>query len=456
MTEREIRRKKAIRKRRIFISCALLVIAVAITVIVMLVNLIVGAFKDKPADKNDGAPTTSDVQSEEESKEPKKIASATVVNVGDIMVHSTQLDGARVDGGYDFSAFFKNMGGYFKDADLAVGNLEVTFGGSDSGVFSGYPAFNTPDNLADVMKKAGIDLALTANNHCYDTGLFGLTRTLDTLKNVGISYNGTRKSATDKPYIIKEVNGIKIGIINYTYETKSSIEGRKALNGNVVKAEANDLINSFNYDNIGAFYTDAETQIKAMKSAGADCVVFYMHWGEEYQLKQNTWQSSIAQRLCNLGVDVIVGGHPHVVQPIELIHSEDSQNTTVCIFSLGNAVSNQRQELMAPECTTGHTEDGMMFYYTFDKYSDGTTVLSGVDIIPTWVNKYRGGSGYQYTIVPLENADDGINKYGLSGDAATRSQKSYSRTKAIVENGLREVQNHLGCKVRFEAETEEQ
>lgn len=451
MNQRNERRRKAIIRRRIFVSCALAVIAVAVALIVMLVNLIAGAFKEKPNNKNDGASITSSVESE--SKEPKKVSSATVVNIGDIMVHSTQLDGAKVDGGYDFSAFFKNMGGFFKDADLTVGNLEVTFGGSESGAFSGYPAFNTPDNLAEVMKKAGIDVALTSNNHCYDTGLFGLTRTLDTLKNVGISYNGTRKTPTDKPYLIKEVNGIKIGIINYTYETKSSVEGRKALNGNVVKAEANDLINSFNYDNIGAFYTDAENQIKAMEKGGADCIVFYMHWGEEYQLKQNTWQSSIAQKLCNMGVDVIVGGHPHVIQPIELIHSEDSQNTTVCIYSLGNAVSNQRQELMAPECTTGHTEDGMMFYYTFDKYSDGTTILSSVDIIPTWVNKYRGGSGYQYSIIPLENADDGINKYGLTGDAANRSQRSYERTKKTVADGLYEVQTYLGCKVRFEKQT---
>lgn len=454
MAKQRTKRQKAIIKRRIFISCALAVIAVAVALIVMLVNLIAGAFKEKPNNKNDGSSITS--SAEAESKEPKKVSSATVVNIGDIMVHDTQFKGAKVDGGYDFSAFFKNMGGFFKDADLTVGNLEVTFGGSESGAFSGYPAFNTPDNLAEVMKKAGIDVALTANNHCYDTGLFGLTRTLDTLKNVGISYNGTRKTPTDKPYLIKEVNGIKIGIINYTYENSQPKPDKKSINGAIIKAEANDLINSFSYDRINLFYTDAENQIKAMENGGADCIVFYMHWGEEYQLKQNTWQSSIAQKLCNMGVDVIVGGHPHVVQPIELIHSEDSQNTTVCIYSLGNAVSNQRQELMAPECTTGHTEDGMMFYYTFDKYSDGTTVLSGVDIIPTWVNKYRGGSGYQYTIVPLENADDGINKYGLTGDAASRSQKSYSRTKAIVENGLREVQTHLGCKVRFEADTSEE
>lgn len=195
------------------------------------------------------------------------------------------------------------------------------------------------------------------------------------------------------------------------------------------------------------FYTEAENVINAMKQNGADAIVFYMHWGEEYQLSANTWQKTIAQKLCNLGVDVIVGGHPHVVQPIELIHSEDSQNTTVCIYSMGNAISNQRQEIM-DSCPTGHTEDGMLFYYTFAKYGDGTVALSGVDIIPVWVNRYRGGNGYQYTMYPLENADM-ANNYGFDTTELSKAQKSFERTKNIVASGLNECQQYLGCKIRF-------
>ena len=185
-----------------------------------------------------------------------------------------------------------------------------------------------------------------------------------------------------------------------------------------------------------------------MKNDGADAVVFYMHWGEEYQLSANTWQKSIAQKLCNMGVNVIVGSHPHVVQPIELLHSEDSQNTTVCIYSRGNAISNQRQEIMNPECTTGHTEDGVLFYYTFQKYGDGTTALVGVDIIPTWVNKYKGGSGYQYTMYPLETANMAEN-YGFDATALSKAKASYERTKQTVSAGLTECQTALGCDIRF-------
>ena len=148
-----------------------------------------------------------------------------------------------------------------------------------------------------------------------------------------------------------------------------------------------------------------------MKEAGADYVVFYMHWGNEYQTSPNTWQKTIAQKLSNLGVNMIIGSHPHVIQPVELIHSEDGESTTVCLYSTGNYVSNQRQELM-DSCPSGHTEDGLLFSFTLTKNADGT-VLSDLDLIPTWVNKYRGGSGYQYTVYPLENPDDGSTKYSL-------------------------------------------
>lgn len=399
----------------------------------------------------------SDILSQEESEsqiDPNAvIAEATVVNTGDIILHSTVLDGAKTaDGNYDFSAFFTPVESYFKAADIATANLEVTLGGTESGAFSGYPAFNAPDSLLDVIKNSGINLLTTANNHCYDTGLLGLKRTVQQLKANNIDFIGTKELETDPTYIVKDANGIKIGMVNYTYENSSG-EGQKSINGNIVKAEANSLINSFNYDRIDTFYTEAQTVIDEMKQSGAEAIVFYMHWGEEYQLSANTWQKSIAQKLCNMGVDVIVGGHPHVVQPIELIHSEDSQNTTVCIYSMGNAISNQRQELM-DSCPSGHTEDGMLFYYTFQKYGDGNVALSGVDIIPVWVNKYKGGSGYQYTMYPLESANM-ANNYGFDSASLSKAQKSFERTKQIVESGLYECQQYLGCDIRFEQQVTE-
>ena len=263
----------------------------------------------------------------------------------------------------------------------------------------------------------------------------------------GLEYIGTVADPTGSLYTVKTVNDIKIGMADYTYETQTLKAGRKYLNGNLLAEEANDLIASFSYDRIEEFYTEAEEVIADMKEQGAEFIVFYMHWGEEYQLQANTWQKSIAQRLSNMGVDIIVGSHPHVVQPVELIYSEDGQNTTVCIYSTGNAVSNQRKELIS-SCPTGHTEDGMIFTYTLKKYGDEVT-LTEVDVIPTWVNKYPGGSGYQYTIYPLETADAGSTKFGLDSATANKMKLSYERTKKTVAEGLTKVQQDLGCDITF-------
>lgn len=454
--EKRTKRQKAIIRRRIFIA----ILAVLLAVVIAALSLIVGAIikhssaKDGFDENNSNISSHQNSTSEQEIVDPDAvIAQATVVNTGDIILHSTVLDGAKTaDGNYDFSAFFTETESYFKAADIATANLEVTLGGTESGAFSGYPAFNAPDSLLDVIKDSGINLLTTANNHCYDTGLFGLKRTVQQLKSKGIDFIGTKEAESDPTYIVKNVNGIRIGMVTYTYENSSS-GGQKSINGNIVKTEANNLINSFDYDRIDEFYTEAQAIVTAMEQSGAEAIVFYMHWGEEYQLHANNWQKSIAQKLCNIGVDVIVGSHPHVVQPIELIYSEDSQNTTVCIYSMGNAISNQRQELM-DSCPSGHTEDGVLFYYTFEKYGDGTVALSGVDIIPVWVNKYRGGSGYQYTMYPLETADM-ANNYGFDASALSKAQRSFERTNQIVADGLAECQQYLGCEVRFAEQVSE-
>ena len=449
MKKKRTARQKAIIKRRIFLTSCAAVLVAAIALIAFTVNAV---FSHNNGNTASDKPSASQNSSSESDKTPYKVASASVVSTGDILVHSTQIDGARNSstGEYDFSAFFKEAAPYFNKYDLAVANLEVTLGGTESGKYSGYPAFNTPDSLADTIKSSGISLLLTANNHCYDTGLFGLKRTVQVLKQRGLSFVGTKETTDDPTYLVKNVNGIKIGIACYTYETKGDTPSRKYLNGGIISSDANALVNSFSYQHIDDFYNEAQSVVNSMKNDGADFIVFYMHWGEEYQLTANTWQKTIAQKLTNYGVQMIIGGHPHVVQPMELIHSEDSQNTAVCLYSMGNAVSNQRQELMSPECTTGHTEDGVLFSFSLDKYSDGTTALTSVDIIPTWVDKYKGGSGYQYTVYPLESENDGAAKYGLSGTAASKSAASYLRTKELVGQSLTECQQYLGCEITFQ------
>ncbi len=443
MSKKRTKRQKAIIKRRIFLSCLIAVLVAVIALIAFSVNALLKVAKkdtDKPLDNKDNSSVVSSEQIPE--------TYATVISTGDIMVHSTQLTGAKTSSGeYDFSAFFKEASPYFKAADLAVANLEVTFGGTESGQYSGYPVFNTPDTLADAIKDSGLNFLVTANNHAYDTGLFGLKRTAQVLKQKGIDFIGTRESTDAPNYAVKEINGIKLGIANFTYETSGQVAGRKYLNGAIIAEEANDLINSFSYDRIDEFYQDSADMISKMKSDGADYIVFYMHWGNEYKLSPDTWQKTIAQKLSNLGVNMIIGSHPHVIEPVELIRSEDGESTTVCIYSVGNCVSNQRQEIM-DSCPSGHTEDGVLFSFTLKKDKDGVT-LNSLDLIPTWVNKYKGGSGYQYTIYPLESAEDGSAKYSLDSAAAAKATKSYERTKEIVAAGLTECQQAIGCEITF-------
>ncbi len=381
-----------------------------------------------------------------------KMSSATILSTGDIMVHEPQLTGAKVPGKdeWDFSAFFKEAASYFKAADFAVANLETTFAGNEKRAYSGYPIFNTPDSLIDTIKTSGLSMVLTSNNHCYDTGSAGFARTQQVLKEKGVPYIGTRQTEEDTAYAVQDINGIRVGMAAFTYETSRN-NGVKAINGLPVKTADFNLLHSFSYDYLDDFYAQVDDVIVGMKQAGAEVIIFYMHWGDEYKTTQNSWQEKIAQQLCEKGIDIIVGGHPHVIQPITMLTSADGGHQTVCLYSAGNAVSNQRQERMV-SCPSGHTEDGLLFYCTFDKYSDGKIVLSAVDIIPTWVDRYSGGSGYQYTIYPLENSNDGTEKYGLTGTAAQKAQKSYERTKAIVAQGLTACQKAIGCDITFSAE----
>jgi poly-gamma-glutamate synthesis protein (capsule biosynthesis protein) len=355
------------------------------------------------------------------------------------------LTATKESDGYDFSPLYREVSSYFNEADLAIANLEVTLGGTESGNYRGYPAFNTPDDLIDDIKAAGVDMLLTSNNHCYDTGLFGLKRTARVLKEKNMPFIGTRETLDESLYTVKDVKGIKIGMACYTYENVYQGGGSKSINGRIVNSEAAPLLASFCYERLDEFYIEAENVIKDMKNSGAEAIVFYMHWGNEYQLKHNRWQEQIAQKLCDLGVDVIVGGHPHVIQPIELLTSTDGSRKTVCLYSMGNSVSNQRLNLLYTDCPTGHTEDGMLFYYTFSKYSDGKVVLSGVDIIPAWVQKTGSGSSAEYILHALPDENAFYNK-GLS---SSTGKNSYNRTKDLVAKGLTECQEYLGCEVRF-------
>lgn len=376
--------------------------------------------------------------------EPTLTSTVTIRSAGDVLIHIPIYQSAkRSDGSYNFDHLFTYSEDIISGCDYFVANLETTLGGTDGRSYSGFPRFNSPDSIIDALKGAGVDCLLTANNHSYDTNGPGVLRTIEKIEEADLDYTGSRKNTDGAKYLVKTIGGIRFGLACYTYETPSS-EGRKSLNGILVDTATAPLINSFNPAKPQSFYDELGANIGKMKKKGADIIAVYIHWGEEYQLTQNAKQQEIAQKLCDMGVDVIIGGHPHVVQPMDLLTSTDGKHKTVCVYSLGNFVSNQRRNLMGLK--TGHTEDGLIFEMTFSKYSDGTVYFDSVDAIPTWVHLYNEGGKKIHAITPLEgNLDKKAAKLGLTktGDGLAQAKASKARTDALVAEGEKKCNEYL-------------
>jgi len=182
-----------------------------------------------------------------------------------------------------------------------------------------------------------------------------------------------------------------------------------------------------------------------MKEDGAEATMMFIHWGIEYQTTENATQSKISQKLCDMGFDVIVGGHPHVVQPVRLLESTvDPDHKTICMYSLGNAVSNQRTGYSSL-FPAGYTEDGALFTVTFEKYSDGEVYVAATDVIPTWVNMHTTNNVKEYNILPLQDSsrESWKEQFNLNDNTMAFAEKSYTRTMGIVGEGLTECQEYL-------------
>jgi len=240
-----------------------------------------------------------------------------------MMQHKAQLDAAlQPDGTYDYSGCFTLVKPQIEAADVAVCNFETTLGGTP---YSGYPRFSSPVDYAQAVYDAGFDIFLTANNHCMDTRTRGLVRTLDVLDSLGIAHIGTYRDQAERdslyPYIL-ERNGIRIALLNYTYDT----------NGIPVAPPC--IVNLIDTAQIKKDLTRART-------LKADCIIACMHWGTEYMLQPDASQKRLEDWLYAHGVDHIIGGHPHVVQPVRTLpdyRGRPSRHLTV--WSLGNYISN--------------------------------------------------------------------------------------------------------------------
>lgn len=351
----------------------------------------------------------------EEVVEPVEI---DIVAVGDIMAHMPQLK-AQYDSAtdsYDFTNNFKFVKPYIEGNDIALCNLETTFAGKDRG-YSSYPRFNTPDSLSDAMKDAGFNYVSLINNHTNDKGYAGYKRTIEVLNDRGFKILGGVSTDEEKRYQIAQIKGRKIGMIAYSYETPER-NGKKTLNTLPVDQQMGGLINTFSYQDFDSDLEAMKEQVQMMKDDGAEFIIAYIHWGNEYKRMPNEYQIGMSQKLNGYGVDIIFGSHPHVVQPVQMIESQDQK--TLVFYSLGNFISNQCYEILK----NSYTEDGMIARVKLIENENGQLQIGEYNYVPTWVHRLNFVNGKRvYEILPLNEALLDPEGFNLIKDSSKRRAK---------------------------------
>lgn len=340
----------------------------------------------------------------------------SVLCAGDVMSHIPQIS-AQYDAGtgrYNYKNNFEQVKPYVEEADLALCNVETTFAGAP---YTGFPQFSAPDALAGALKYAGFDVGITANNHMADKGEEGIQRTLNVLEKKGLDTVGSIKGEKDARYLITEVKGIKIGIAAYTYETGAG-GADVFINGSFVPRETAAHINSFNFNTLKEDVPKIRKTVEAAKAAGAQVIIVYYHWGEEYQQSANAMQKKLAQETADMGADIIFASHPHVLQEAEYLTAAGTNRKVPVFYSLGNFLSNQRAESLGNR----YTENGLMgivnFTYTEGKGITGITM----DGIPTWVDKYFSDGKTVFEIIPLNQNLEKNETLSVSGHLSRARQ----------------------------------
>lgn len=311
---------------------------------------------------------------------PARAEEAVFRCLGDFVLHMPVIDAARTaDGGIDFHPMLAPVADLIGDADYTVANVDGVMGASD--VYSGYPRFSSPVQLLDALMDCGVDMLTMANNHALDCDYAGLLAQLDACDARGMDHIGAARSQAehDTPQI-REINGIRVGFLNYT----THANGREEACGPEAAAYGISLAYKSN------FAADAQ----ALRDAGAEAIVAFMHWGEEYSRLADSEENILASRLVAAGVDVIVGGHPHVIQRIYWL--EGKEKNTLCCYSLGNFLSNQQSE---------YQNCGIIFEFTLRKDADGRVSVHSPGYIPIFVwREEQPQGGYAYQVLATQRA----------------------------------------------------
>lgn len=330
-----------------------------------------------------------------------------ILSVGDIMAHTIQFTAAKIEGGYDFYPQFEYITNKVKSKDIAIANLETVFAGKDSRYSGKNMIFNAPDNLGESIKKAGFDVLTTANNHALDRGYNGIKRTLDTLDTLGIKHTGTSRTEEEsKTILVIEENDMTFALLSYSYST----------NGWPIPEEHPYSFNMM-------IENEMIDDIKKAKALEVDFVMVAIHWGLEYHLKENHHQRNLANSLFYEGADIILGTHPHVLQPFEHFQMADISGETkdkFIIYSQGNFLSGQR---------TYPRAIGMYINFEFQRNGSDKPFVNAVSVMPTYVeDTYKNNQRFMRILDVHQAIEDyESDTLDISG-ALYNNLKSYEKT----------------------------
>lgn len=338
--------------------------------------------------------------------------------VGDIMCHDTQYRDAyqKKCKCYNFKPAFEKVRPFLNITDFTIGNLETTLPGEK---YAGYPLFGSPDALAEAAAYAGFDILTTANNHSADRGKKGLVRTLKVLQKNKIASLGTYKTVEEykkNRFLVVEKNGLKIAMLNYTYGL-NGMPLPKGTGANLIKKE---LI---------------AADLKLARSVKPDSIFVLYHYGDQYKRKPVKRQKELVDFAFKNGADVVLGGHPHVIQKYEIKTVTDIYKETrprLVIYSLGNFISAQIRL---------HTKGGIIFYFTLKKNKNGRARFDNIDYRLVWVS--RGGrNGFRYRLVPLAEKLPQYKDVKFSEYELRQMKRFFKENNSLLKESVENVEKY--------------
>ena len=402
---------------------AVLLIAVAIS---MALTLLAEGLKGFPLTSSSTTVVSQTADSKEKTTATEQETSARIMANGDLLYHDIiYISAKKADGTYDFHENFEYVKPWLKQADLVIGDFEGTV--NKDHYLAGYPLFNAPGEVMDAIKDAGYQVLDLAHNHILDSQIEGVVSTADAIEKAGMTPIGvyTHEPRDKAPIVIKEVNGIKVALLAYSY-------GFNGIEQSISQEDYNRYLSDLDEDKMKAEIERAEKE--------ADITIIMPQMGVEYQIEPTEEQKKLYHKMIDWGADIIFGGHPHVVEPAETVEKDGDKK--LIIYSMGNFISNQRIETMQDVENAKWTERGVLMDVTIKKKS-GKTTIETAQAHPSWVSRTpKGGYSpegyplYLYQTYILEDFIEG-GKYRSQLDEATKER---------IDTAYKEMNEHVGLK----------